>query len=229
MINKQIATAAEALEGTKDGAVVLVGGFGQIGHPLALIDALIEVGAKDLTIVCNNAGIGTAGLPRLMKLGRVRKIICSFPRTAKVFSELYAEGEIGLEITPQGTLAERIRAAGAGIGGFYTRTGAGTLMAKGKETREIDGETYIFEKPLHADLAILEGWEADRWGNITYKGSAQNFNPIMATAAKISVAQVQRVVELGTIDPISVGTPGIFIDRVVAVPYQPPYQAISYA
>ena len=229
MIDKRIASAAEALGGTPDGAVVLVGGFGQIGHPMALIDALIETGAKDLTIVCNNAGIGTSGLPRLMKLGRVAKIICSFPRTSKVFSELFSEGKIGLEITPQGTLAERLRAAGAGIGGFYTRTGAGTRMAEGKETREIDGQTYVFEKPLHADLAILEGWEADRWGNMTYKGSAQNFNHVMAMAAKVSVAQVQRMVELGDIEPMAVGTPSIFIDRVVEIPYIPPYQAISYA
>lgn len=228
MIDKTVASLAEALAGVKDGSTVLVGGFGQVGHPMALIDALIEQGAKDLVIVCNNAGVGTSGLPRLMKLGRMRKIVCSYPRTAAVFSELYAAGKIELEITPQGTLAERIRAAGAGIGGFYTRTSAGTLLAKGKETREIDGHQYVFEKPLKGDVALVEAWEADRFGNLSYRGSGRNFNPVMATAAELTIAQVQRVVEVGTIRPEAVETPCVFVDRVVAVPYQPPYAAISY-
>ncbi|CAH1661319.1 acetyl-CoA:acetoacetyl-CoA transferase subunit alpha [Chelatococcus asaccharovorans] len=228
MINKQVARAAEALADVRDGSTILVGGFGQIGHPMALIDGLIEQGARDLVIVCNNAGVGTSGLPRLMKLGRVAKIICSYPRTAAVFTELYAAGKLELEITPQGTLAERIRAAGAGIGGFYTRTSAGTLLAAGKETREIDGVAYVFEKPLKGDVAIIEAWEGDRWGNLTYRGSGQNFNPVMATAAALTVAQVQRVVELGAIDPEDIVTPSIFVDRVVEIPYEPPYPAISY-
>jgi 3-oxoadipate CoA-transferase, alpha subunit len=228
MIDKRIASAAEALSGVKDGATVLVGGFGQVGHPLALIDGLIESGARDLTIVSNNAGVGTYGLPRLMKLGRVRRIVCSFPRTAAVFSELYAAGKLELEITPQGTLAERLRAAGAGIGGFFTPTGYGTLLGEGKETREIDGRNYVFETALKGDVALVEGWEGDRWGNLTYRGSGQNFNPVMATAAELTVAQVQRVVELGEIQATSVVTPSIFVDRIVAVPYDPPYAAISY-
>ena len=208
--------------------VVLVGGFGQVGHPLALIDGLIEQGAKDLTIVCNNAGVGNSGLPRLMKLGRVRKIVCSYPRTAAVFTELYAAGKLELEITPQGTLAERIRAGGAGIGGFYTRTGAGTLLAQGKELREIDGLNYVFEKPLKGDVALIEAWEADRFGNLTYRGSGRNFNPVMVTAAGLSVVQVQRVVEAGAIAPDEVVTPSIFVSRVVEIPYEPPYPAIEY-
>ena len=228
MIDKRAANAAQALADVNDGAIVLVGGFGQVGHPMALIDGLIEQGAKDLTIVCNNAGVGRSGLPRLMKLGRVRKIVCSYPRTAEVFSELYAAGKLELEITPQGTLAERIRAAGAGIGGFYTRTGAGTLLAQGKEAREIDGVSYVFEKPLKGDVALIEAWNADRWGNLTYRGSGRNFNPVMATAADLTVVQVQAVKDLGAIDANEVVTPSIFVDRVVEIPYEPPYPAISY-
>jgi len=228
MIDKRMASAAEALSGVKDGATVLVGGFGQVGHPLALIDGLIESGARDLTIVSNNAGVGTYGLPRLMKLGRVRRIVCSFPRTAAVFSELYAAGKLELEITPQGTLAERLRAAGAGIGGFFTPTGYGTLLGEGKETREIDGRNYVFETALKGDVALVEAWEGDRWGNLTYRGSGQNFNPVMAMAAELTVAQVQRVVDLGEIHAASVVTPGIFVNHIVAVPYDPPYAAISY-
>jgi 3-oxoadipate CoA-transferase, alpha subunit len=228
MIDKRVQSAAQALQGVKNGSTVLVGGFGQVGHPLALIDGLIEVGATDLTIVSNNAGMKTFGMPRLMKLGRVRKIICSFPRTAAVFSELYAAGKLELEIVPQGTLAERIRAAGAGIGGFFTPTGYGTLLAEGKETREIDGRHYVFEHALKGDVALIEGWEGDRWGNLTFRGSGQNFNPVMATAADLTVAQVQRVVDLGDIAPGAVTVPGIFVNRLVAVPYEPPYAAISY-
>ncbi len=228
MIEKRVATAAEALADVKNGSTVLVGGFGQIGHPMALIDGLIEQGAKDLVVVCNNAGVGRSGLPRLMYLGRVRKIVCSYPRTAAVFSELYAAGKLELEIVPQGTLVERIRAAGAGIGGFFTRTGAGTLLAGGKETREIDGLPYVFEKPLKGDVALVEAWEADRWGNLTYRGSGANFNPVMATGAVVTIAQAQRVVELGDIAPERVTTPSIFVNRVVAVPYEYPYPAIEY-
>jgi 3-oxoadipate CoA-transferase, alpha subunit len=228
MIDKRVQSAAEALQGVKDGSTVLVGGFGQVGHPMALIDGLIEVGAKDLVLVSNNAGMKTSGMPRLMKLGRARKIICSFPRTAAVFTELYAAGKLELEIVPQGTLAERIRAAGAGIGGFFTPTAYGTQLAQGKETREIDGRHYVFEHALKGDVALIEGWEGDRWGNLTFRGSGQNFNPVMATAAKLTVAQVQRVVDLGGIEPGAVTVPGIFVDRIVAIPYEPPYAAISY-
>jgi 3-oxoadipate CoA-transferase alpha subunit len=228
MINKQVASVAEALEGTKDGSVILVGGFGAVGLPMALIEGLAEIGARDLTIVSNNPGFGTTGLARLMKLGLVRKVICSFPRTSKVFSELFAEGKLELEINPQGTLAERLRAAGAGIGGFYTNTSASTVLEKGKEVREIDGERYVFEKPLYGDVALIEGWEADRWGNLSYKGAGCNFNHVMAMAGKKTIAQVQRVTELGEIDALSVATQGIFVDQVVTVPYDPPFPAISY-
>jgi 3-oxoadipate CoA-transferase, alpha subunit len=219
MIDKCVRSCAEALADVKDGAVVLVGGFGAVGHPLMLLEGLIEQGAKDLTIVCNNAGTGREPLPRLMELGRVRRLVCSFPRTSDVFSRLFAAGKLELEIVPQGTLVERMRAAGAGIGGFYTRTAAGTLLAQGKEERVLDdGHTYVFERPLHGDVALVEAWEADRWGNLTYKQSGRNFNPVMATAAKITIAQAHHFLELGDIDPERVVTPGIFVDRVVMVP-----------
>lgn len=227
MIDKRFRSGVEALKDVKDGATVLVGGFGQVGHPMALIDALIEHGARELTIVCNNAGVGNSGLPRLMKLGRVKKIVCSYPRTAAIFSELYAAGKIELEIMPQGTLAERIRAAGAGIGGFYTRTAAGTLLAKGKETRVIDGETYLYETALRGDIALIEAWRADRWGNLTYRGSGRNFNPVMVTAARTSVVQVQEIVEVGAIDPEHIVTPSLYVDRLVEIPYTYPYPAIE--
>ena len=217
MIDKRVRDCAEALDGIKDGAVVLVGGFGMVGHPMMLIDGLIEQGARDLTIVCNNAGTGTEGLPRLMELGRVRRLVCSFPRTSDVFSRLFAAGRLELEIVPQGTLVERLRAAGAGIGGFYTRTGARTKLAEGKEERELDGETYVFERPLAGDVALIEAWQADRWGNLTYRQSGRNFNPVMATAARLTVVQANRFHELGEIDPETVVTPGIFVDRVVPV------------
>jgi 3-oxoadipate CoA-transferase alpha subunit len=228
MIDKRVANLADAMAGIADGSVVLVGGFGHVGHPMALIDALIEQGAKDLTIVCNNAGVGRSGLPRLMKLGRVRKIVCSYPRTAAVFTELYSAGQLELEITPQGTLAERIRAGGAGIGGFYTRTGAGTLLAQGKETRTLDGQDHVFETPLKGDVALIEAWEADRFGNLTYRGSGRNFNPVMVTAAALTIVQVQRFVEAGSIAPEAVVTPGLFVNRIVEVPYTPPFAAIEY-
>jgi 3-oxoadipate CoA-transferase alpha subunit len=225
MINKIVQSVADALAGVKDGSIVLVGGFGSVGQPDALIEGLIEQGAKDLVAVANNAGIGHVGLARLMELGRVRKIICSFPRSSDpvVFETLYREGRIELEIVPQGTLAERMRAAGAGIPAFYTATGAGTLLAQGKETREFEGKPYVMERSLHGDVALIEGWEADRWGNIVYRGSGANFNPVMATAADLVVAQVQHIRELGELHPHMIGTPGVYVQRVVQVDRGPPW------
>jgi len=219
MINKIVQSMAEAMEGIKDGSTVLIGGFGSVGQPDALIEGLIEQGAKDLTCVANNAGTGHVGLARLMELGRVRKIICSFPRSAGsvVFEELYKAGKLELEIVPQGTLAERMRAAGAGIPAFYTATGAGTLLARGKEAREFDGRNYILEKSLPADVALIEAWEADRWGNLIYKDSGRNFNPVMAMAATLTIAQVQNIGELGTLDPEKIVTPGVYVNRVLRV------------
>lgn len=223
MIDKRVQTVAEALAGVPDGATVLVGGFGAVGHPYALIDGLIEQGARDLTIVTNNAGfVPDSGLPKLMSLERVRKIICSFPRGSDVFAELYRAGRIELEITPQGTLAERIRAAGAGIPAFFTATAAGTKLADGKEVREIDGRTYVLERALPGDVALVEAWRADRWGNLTYRGTGRNFNPIMAAAASLTIVQTQHLAELGDLDPEAIITPGIFVDRVVPVPYGDP-------
>jgi 3-oxoadipate CoA-transferase alpha subunit len=224
MINKIVQTMADAMAGIRDGAVILLGGFGNIGQPHALLDGLIEQGAKDLTVVSNNAGVGRTGLARLLDLGRVRKIICSYPRTADpvVFEELYRAGKIELEIVPQGTMAERIRAAGAGIPAFYTATAVGTKLAAGKEEREINGRKYLLEESLPGDVALVEAWEADRWGNLTYRSSGQNFNPIMASAAKLTIAQTQHVVELGALDPEKVMTPGIYVNRVVHVPYGDP-------
>jgi 3-oxoadipate CoA-transferase alpha subunit len=222
MQDKRVATMAEAMAGIKDGSVVLVAGFGRVGQPDALIDGLIEHGAKDLTIVANNAGTGRAGLARLMELGRVRKVICSFPRTpgSVIFEELYKAGRIELEIVPQGTLAERIRAAGAGIPAFYTATAVGTLLAKGKELQEFDGRTYLLERALGGDVALIEAWRADRWGNLTYRKAGRNFNPIMAMAGALTIVQTQHIAELGEIDPDAVVTPGIFVDRVLHVPYE---------
>jgi 3-oxoadipate CoA-transferase alpha subunit len=224
MINKIVQTMAEAMAGVRDGAVVLVGGFGSIGQPNALIEGLIEQGAKDLTVVANNSGVGYLGLAKLLDTGRVRKIVCSFPRTADpvVFERLWREGKIELECVPQGTMAERMRAAGAGIPAFYTATAVGTKLAAGKEEREIHGRKYILEEALHGDIALVEAWEADRWGNLTYKSSARNFNPVMATAAKLTIVQSQHVVELGALDPEKIATPGIFVDRVLHVPYGEP-------
>jgi len=225
MINKIVQSVAEAMAGVPDGAVVLVGGFGSIGQPNALIDGLIEQGAKELTVVTNNAGVGReVGLARLLGTGRVRKIICSYPRTSDpvVFEELYRAGRIELELVPQGTMAERMRAAGAGIPAFFTPTAAGTKLAEGKEQREFSGRQYVLEEALHGDVALVEAWEADRWGNLTYKSSARNFNPVMAMAAKLTIVQAQHVVELGAIDPERVVTPGIFVNRVVHVPYGDP-------
>jgi len=221
MIDKIVQSMAEAMAGIRDGAVVLLGGFGSIGQPLALIDGLIEQGAKQLTVVSNNAGVGRLGLARLLELGRVRKIVCSFPRSANsvVFEEVYRAGKIELEIVPQGTMAERLRAAGAGIPAFFTATAVGTKLAAGKEQREISGRKYLLEQALGGDVALIEAWEADRWGNLTYRSSARNFNPIMATAAALTVVQAQHIVELGALDPEKIVTPGVYVHRVLHVPY----------
>jgi 3-oxoadipate CoA-transferase, alpha subunit len=224
MIDKIVPSMLEAMAGIRDGSVVLLGGFGSIGQPNALIDGLIEHGAKELTVVSNNAGVGRIGLARLLELGRVRKIICSFPRTADpvAFEELYRAGRIELEIVPQGTLAERLRAAGAGIPAFFTATAVGTKLAAGKEQREIAGRTYLLEEALAGDVALIEAWEADRWGNLTYRSSARNFNPVMAAAAKLTVVQAQHIVDLGALDPEKIATPGIYVNRVLHVPYGEP-------
>jgi len=224
VINKVVRSAAEALSGVSDGAVILAGGFGAVGQASAMIEGLIELGVKDLTVVANNAGYGKVGLARLLGVGRVRKLICSFPRIAgsTVFEELYKAGRIELELVPQGTLAERLRAAGAGIPAFFTATAAGTKLAEGKETREIGGRIYVLEQALRGDVAILEAWKSDRWGNLVYRASGRNFNPVMATAATLTVVQSQHMVELGEIDPECVVTPGIFVDRVMHVPYGDP-------
>jgi 3-oxoadipate CoA-transferase alpha subunit len=217
VINKIFASLEEAVADVHDGATVMIGGFGNAGMPSALIDALIAQGARDLTIVNNNAGNGDTGLAALLKAKQVRKIICSFPRQSDshVFDALYRAGEIELELVPQGNLAERIRAAGAGIGGFFTPTGYGTLLAEGKETRLIDGRHYVLEAPIHADFALIKALRGDRWGNLVYRKTARNFGPVMATAAKCTIAQVSEIVELGELDPEAIVTPGIFVQRVV--------------
>jgi 3-oxoadipate CoA-transferase, alpha subunit len=197
----------------------MIGGFGAVGQPNALIEGLIETGSSELTIIANNAGSGRQGLARLMELGRVRKIICSFPRQpgSVVFEELYKQGRIELELVPQGTLAERIRAGGAGIGAFYTPTSFGTVLGEGKEAREVRGRMQVLEFALQADFALIEAWQADRWGNLTYRGSGRNFNPVMATAAGTCIVQAHHIAELGQIDPDEIVTPGIFVDRIVVV------------
>ncbi|MCX2926971.1 3-oxoacid CoA-transferase subunit A [Streptomyces sp. NEAU-W12] len=209
--------ADEAVAGTGDGSTVLVGGFGMAGMPVDLIDALIRQGAKDLTVVSNNAGNGDTGLAALLAKGRVRKVICSFPRQADswVFDDLYRAGRIELEVVPQGNLAERMRAAGAGIGAFFCPTGVGTLLTEGKETREIDGRTHVLEYPIKGDVALIGAHRADRMGNLVYRRTARNFGPVMATAATTVIAQVREIVETGAIDPETVVTPGIYVDRVV--------------
>ena len=224
MINKISPTIADALAGTADGATVLIGGFGTAGIPNELIDGLIAQGAKDLTIVNNNAGNAETGLAALLKTGRVRKIICSFPRQADshIFDALYRSGKLELELVPQGNLAERLRAAGAGIGAFFSPTGYGTEMAKNadgspKETREIDGKQYVLEMPIHGDLALIKAEHGDRWGNLTYRMAARNFGPVMATAAKKTVATVHEIVELGALNPEHIVTPGLFVHRVVRI------------
>jgi len=216
----RIATsAADAVAEITDGSTVLIGGFGNAGQPMELIDALMDCGAKDLTVVNNNAGQADAGLALLIKERRVKKIICSFPRQSDSwhFDEAYRAGDIELELVPQGNLAERIRAAGAGIGGFFTPTGYGTLLAEGKETRVIDGRGYVLETPIHADFALIKALKADTFGNLVYRKTARNFGPIMATAAKAAIVQVDEVVEVGSIDPEHVITPGIYVDTVVTL------------
>ncbi|MET7270922.1 3-oxoacid CoA-transferase subunit A [Streptomyces flaveolus] len=210
-------TADEAVAGIEDGSTVLVGGFGMAGMPVALIDALIRQGARDLTVVSNNAGNGDTGLAALLAKGRVRKVVCSFPRQADsyVFDELYRAGRVELEVVPQGNLAERIRAAGAGIGAFFCPTGAGTLLAEGKETRVIDGRTYVLEHPIKGDVALIGAYRSDRMGNLVYRKTARNFGPVMATAATTVIAQVRDLVATGGIDPETVVTPSIHVDRVV--------------
>jgi 3-oxoadipate CoA-transferase alpha subunit len=223
MIDKTVAGTAEAVAGIADGSTVMIGGFGRAGQPVELIDALIEQGAGDLTIVSNNAGNADVGIAALLAEGRVRKVVCSFPRQhdSWVFDRLYRAGELELELVPQGNLAERIRAAGAGIGAFYSPTGVGTLLAEGKEERTIDGRRYLLEHPIRADVAIVAAYRGDRWGNLVYRETARNFGPIMAAAATTTVVQVDELVDLGALDPESVATPGIHVDRVVAVGYRP--------
>ena len=219
MIDKILASPAAALADVPDGATILIGGFGNAGMPSELIDALIAQGAKNLTVVNNNAGNADAGLAALIAARRVRKILCSFPRQTDSwhFDKAWRAGEIELELVPQGTLAERIRAAGAGVGAFYTPTAFGTRLAEGKETRRINGRDYVLEYPIHGDYALIKADRADRWGNLAYRKTARNFGPIMAAAAKCTVAQVRETVPLGAIDPEHVVTPGIFVQRVVKV------------
>lgn len=217
MINKVVQSLDAAFAGIADGATVMVGGFGGAGQPAELLEALIEHGASNLVIVNNNAGNGDTGLAALLKAGRVRKVICSFPRQADshVFDELYRSGKIELELVPQGNLAERIRAAGAGIGAFFTPTGYGTPLADGKETREIEGKMFVLEHPIKADIALVKAERGDRWGNLTYRKTARNFGPIMAAAAGLSIASVYELAELGGLDPEQIVTPGLYVDRVV--------------
>ncbi|MDO8456841.1 MAG: 3-oxoacid CoA-transferase subunit A [Burkholderiaceae bacterium] len=219
MIDKISPSIAEALFDVPDGATILIGGFGTAGTPNELIDGLIDQGARDLTLVCNNAGSGETGLAALLKAGRVRKIICSFPRQAdsQVFDALYRSGQLELELVPQGNLAERIRAAGAGIGAFFTPTGYGTEMAQGKETREINGRQYVLEHPIYGDVALIKAECGDRWGNLTYRKAARNFGPVMATAAKRTIATVHDIVELGFLDPEAIVTPGIHVTKIIQI------------
>ena len=219
MIDKICASALGALADVRDGHTVMIGGFGTAGLPNELTDALLAQGAKDLTLINNNAGNGDTGLASLLAAGCVRKIVCSFPRQADSwhFDRLYRAGTLELELVPQGNLAERIRAAGAGIGGFFTPTGYGTELAKGKETRFIDGRWMVLEAPLHADVALIKAERGDRWGNLSYRMTARNFGPIMAAAAKLTVASVHEIVELGALDPEAIVTPGLFVQRVVKV------------
>lgn len=219
MINKSVATLDEAVAGIFDGATIMVGGFGTAGQPTHLIDALIAQGATGLTIINNNAGNGEVGLAALLKAGRVRKMVCSFPRQvdSQIFDDLYRRGKVELELVPQGNLAARIQAAGSGLGAVFTPTGYGTPLAEGKETREIDGRHYVLEYPLKADFTLIKAYEGDRWGNLVYRKAARNFGPIMATAANVTIAEVSRIVQLGELDPEHIVTPGIFVQRLVAV------------
>lgn len=219
MISKIVESAAAAVADIRDGSTVMIGGFGSAGQPIELIDALLEQGAKDLTVVNNNAGNGTTGLAALLQAGQVRKIICSFPRQvdSQVFDGLYRAGKLELELVPQGTLAERIRAGGAGIAGFFTPTGFGTMLAEGKETRHINGRDYVLEEALSADYALVKAYRGDRLGNLVYRKTARNFGPLMVGAASVAIAQVSDIVEVGQLDPESVVTPGIYVQRVVKV------------
>ncbi len=224
MINKIASSVADALSGVKDGSTVMIGGFGTAGIPDELIEGLIAQGAKDLTVVNNNAGNGDSGLAALLKAGRVRKVICSFPRQADsyVFDELYRSGKLELELVPQGNLAERIRAAGAGIGAFFTPTGFGTELAKNrdgslKEAREINGKNYVLEFPIYGDVALIKAEQGDRWGNLMYRMAARNFGPVMATACKLTVATVHDIAELGELNPEHIVTPGIFVQKIVKI------------
>lgn len=223
MIDKTVASVTEAVAGIQDGATVMIGGFGRAGQPVELIDALIEQGAGDLTIVSNNAGNGDVGIAALLAKGRVRKVVCSFPRQVDswVFDGLYRAGKVELELVPQGNLAERIRAAGAGIGAFYSPTAVGTELAIGKESREINGRTYLLEYPIFAEFALVSAYRADRWGNLVYRETARNFGPLMVAAAKTAVVQVDEIVPLGALDPEAVVTPGIFVNRVVSLGERP--------
>jgi 3-oxoadipate CoA-transferase alpha subunit len=231
MINKIVASTAAAVADIHDGATVMVGGFGNAGMPSELVDALIERGSRDLTIVSNNAGNGETGLAALLKARKVRKVVCSFPRQVDswVFDGLFRAGQIELELVPQGNLAERIRAAGAGIGAFYTPTGYGTPLAEGKETRRIDGRDYVLEYPIRADFALIQALRGDRWGNLVYRKTARNFGPIMASAAKYTIAQVRDIVNLGDLDPEAIVTPGIFVHRVVQIAGAPKRMASAGA
>ncbi len=217
MINKIVPSMAQAMAGIQSGNTVMIGGFGSSGIPEALIDALLETDATDLVVISNNAGVGEVGIAALLKARKVRKVVCTYPRSAGSvwFEKLYEEGSIELELMPQGTFSERIRAAGAGIGGFLTRAGYGTALAKGKETRVIDGLGYVLEMPLPADVALIKAERGDRWGNLIYNTAGRNFNPVMASAATITIAEVAEIVELGELDPEAIVTPGIFVDRLV--------------
>lgn len=219
MIDKFVQSIGDALHDVRDGATVLIGGFGAVGTPDALIEGLIAQGARNLTIIANNAGYGRIGLARLLAEERVRKLVCSYPRIAGsvIFEDLYKAGKLELELVPQGTLAERLRAAGAGVPAFYTATGVGTLLARGKEVRRIEGRDYLLESALSGDVALVDAWCGDRWGNLTYRATGRNFNPVMATAGRITIAQVHNRMELGEMNPESVVTPGIFVDRMVMV------------
>ncbi|MDO8693486.1 MAG: 3-oxoacid CoA-transferase subunit A [Sheuella sp.] len=220
MIDKRVKSLVDAVQGIKDGSTILVGGFGTSGRPNELLAALLELGTREITIVANNATIGTDIIGDLMRARRIRKVVCSFPRGLygkTIFDELYASGEVELELVPQGTLAERIRAGAAGIGGFFTKTAAGTELAKGKETRLINGKQYVFEHPILGDIALIKARQGDRWGNLVYHRGARVNNPVMAGAAKLTIAQVAEIVDLGVLDPEHIVTPGVYVDRLVEV------------